>query len=150
MEHKTKSRSKHMGRKIGRMHELLGVKQDIVADKLGISQQTVSKIEQSENVDDEMLEKMAKALGVNVEAIKSFDEESIVYNIIQNNYEGATNNTHSENPQYQCTFSPIDKLMEVVEENKKLYKELLKEKEAVLKSEKEKVAMLQKILDEKK
>lgn len=118
MEHKTKSRSKHMGRKIGRMRELLGVKQDIVADKLGISQQTVSKIEQSENVDDEMLEKMAKALGVNVEAIKSFDEESIVYNIIQNNYDGATNNTHSENPQYQCTFNPIDKLMEVVEENK--------------------------------
>ena len=139
-----------MGRKIGRMRELLGIRQDAVADKLGISQQTVSKIERSENVDDEMLSKMPKALGINVEAIKSFDEESIVYNIIQNNYEGATNNTHSENPQYHCTFNPIDKLMEAVEENKKLYQELLKEKEAVLRSEKEKVAMLQKMLDERK
>ena len=136
-----------MGRKIGRMRELLGIRQDAVADKLGISQQTVSKIERSENVDDEMLGKMANALGINVEAIKSFDEESTVYNIIQNNYEGATNN---DGPYYHCTFNPIDKLMEVVEENKKLYQELLKEKEAVLRSEKEKVAMLQKMLDERK
>ncbi|MCG8320380.1 MAG: helix-turn-helix domain-containing protein, partial [Cytophagales bacterium] len=104
-----------MGRKIGRMRELLGIRQDAVADKLGISQQTVSKIERSENVDDEMLSKMPKALGINVEAIKSFDEESIVYNIIQNNYEGATNN---DGPYYHCTFNPIDKLMEAVEENK--------------------------------
>ena len=137
-----------MGRKIGRMRELLGIRQDAVADKLGISQQTVSKIERSENVDDEMLGKMANALGINVEAIKSFDEESIVYNIIQNNYEGATNPVNGHN--YHCTFNPIDKLMEVVEENKKLYQELLKEKEAVLRSEKEKVAMLQKMLDERK
>ena len=34
-----------MGRKIGRMREMLGIKQDVVADKLGVSQQTVSKIE---------------------------------------------------------------------------------------------------------
>ena len=45
MEHKTKPQAKHMGRKIGRMREMLSIKQDAVADKLGVSQQTVSKIE---------------------------------------------------------------------------------------------------------
>lgn len=142
MKHKTKSRPKHLGRKIGRMREVLGIKQEVVADKLGISQQAVSKIEQSDNVDNVMLERMAEALGVNPEAIKNFNEEATI-NYIQQNYEGsnqdASNVFGSHN---QFTYNPLDKLMEALAENKKLYEELLK-------SEREKVALLQKLLDEK-
>lgn len=64
MEHKTKQPPKHLGRNIGRMREMLGIKQDVVADKLGLSQQKISKIEQSETVDDDTLEMVATALGV--------------------------------------------------------------------------------------
>jgi hypothetical protein len=56
------------------------------------------------------------------EAIKNFDEEKAIYNI-QNNYEGASSNYSGL---YHCTFNPIDKLLEVIEENKKLYERLLK------------------------
>ncbi|MCG8320486.1 MAG: helix-turn-helix transcriptional regulator [Cytophagales bacterium] len=144
MEHKTKPQAKHMGRKIGRMREMLGIKQDVVADKLGVSQQTVSKIEQSENVDDSMLGKIADVLGISPEAIKNFNEEATI-NFIQNNYEGAATTNHGpvNGQNYNCTFSPIDKWAEAIEENKKLYEELLK-------SEREKVAMLQKLLEERK
>lgn len=137
MEHKTKPQIKHMGRKIGRMREMLGIKQDVVADKLGVSQQTVSKIEQSDQVDDAMLEKMANALGVSSDSIKNFNEEAI-FNQINNTLNDSS--TLSQN--YQCTFNPIEKWVEAMEENKKLYEELLK-------SEREKVAMLQKLLEER-
>ena len=83
MEYKTKRPSKHIGRNIGRMREMLGIKQDVVADKLGFSQQRISKIEQSETVDDDILEKVAEALGVSSEAIKNFNEDAI-FNIVAN------------------------------------------------------------------
>ena len=145
MEHKTKPRPKHIGRKIGRMREVLGIKQEVVADKLGISQQAVSKIEQSENVDDTMLVRVAEALGVKAEAIKNFNEEATI-NYIQQNHEGANPSATNVGAQVQnnhCTFNPIDKLVEAMEENKRLYEELLK-------SEREKVAMLQRLLEKKK
>ena len=135
-----------MGRKIGRMREMLGIKQDVVADKLGLSQQTVSKIEQSEEIEEAMLEKVANALGVRPEAIKNFDEETVVYNI-QHNYEGANQGASNVNVgtevQNYCTFNPIDKWAEAIEENKKLY-------EALLESERKRIALLEKLLGEKK
>ena len=146
MESKTKPRTKHLGRKISRMREILGVKQDTVADELGVSQQTVSKIEQTEEVDDETLGKIAGVLGVDPEAIRNFDEEQIVYNI-QHNHEGSNQGASNINVgtevQNYCTFNPIDKWVEAIEENKKLYEELLK-------SEREKVAMLERLLEGRK
>lgn len=135
----TKTKPTHTGRKIGRIRELLGLKQEALAEKLGISQQAVSKIEQSEQVEDATLERVAKALGVSAEAVKNFSEEAIIYNI-QNNYEGATVN-NSPNYQFnnQCTFNPIDKWLQAMEENKRLY-------EALLKAEREKVVLLEKML----
>ncbi len=119
----------HIGRKISKIRELRGVKQEALAALLGISQQAVSKIEQSEEVDDLALEKISQALGVTSEGLKNFNEEAI-FNIIGNNY-----HDNSSSVQYQCTFNPIDKLVEVFEENKKLYEQLLA-------SEREKVELL--------
>ena len=73
-----------------------------------------------------MLEKVAKALGVNAEAKKGFNEEMAI-NIISNTF-----NDHAVNINYQCTFNPLDKVIE-------LYERLLQ-------SEKEKVAMLESII----
>ena len=125
----------HIGRKISRIRELRGMKQEALALELGISQQAISKLEQSEKIEEEVLEKIAKALGVNSEAIRNYDDEKLIQNI-QNNYDnsiihgGPTSN-------FNCTFSPLDKLMEALEENKKLYERLLaseKEKVEILKS----------------
>ncbi len=62
----------HIGRKISRIREIRGIKQDHLAIELGISQQTISKIEQSETVEEETLGKIAKVLGVTPQAIKNF------------------------------------------------------------------------------
>jgi transcriptional regulator with XRE-family HTH domain len=62
------SETLHIGRKISRIRELRGMKQEALAAELGISQQAVSKIEQSAEVEEESLNKIAKALGVSVEA----------------------------------------------------------------------------------
>ncbi|TRX44909.1 helix-turn-helix transcriptional regulator [Fulvivirga sp. M361] len=140
MEHTTKPRPKHMGRKVRHMRELLNLTQDDLAEKMDMSQQTVSNIESSEEVDDEQLEKVAKAMGVTGDAIKNLDENATVYNIITT-HDQKGGNTSAYN--YNCTFNALDKMMEVIDKNEKLYRELLKEKD-------EKVAMLEKLLGGKK
>jgi transcriptional regulator with XRE-family HTH domain len=132
----------HLGRKISRLRELRGMKQETLAEQLGISQQAVSKIEQSENVEEHTLERIAKALNVTPAAIKNFSEELVINNI-QNNYEGSNNaGSNSGINNFQCTFNPLDKYIEAVEKNEKLY-------EALLKAEREKIALLERLLEKK-
>jgi transcriptional regulator with XRE-family HTH domain len=126
----------HIGRKISRLRELRDMKQEALAQAVGMSQQAISMIENSETVEDAKLVDIAKVLGVSVEAIKNFSEEAVFnyFNSFNNfNDSEATFNNH-------CTFNPLDKLLESVEENKKLYERLLQ-------SEKEKVALLEKLLN---
>jgi len=128
----------HIGRKISRIRELKDMKQEALAQALGMSQQTVSAIENSETIDEEKLIDVAKALGVSVEAIKNFSEEGMV------NYFNTFNDSTLNGPvnSNYCTFNPLDKLMESVEENKKLYERLLQ-------AEKDKIDYLEKLLNGK-
>lgn len=106
----TVTKPKHIGRNIGRLRELRGIKQDALAFAIGVSQQTISHIENSEKVDEDKLELIAKELGVTVEAIKNFSEEAI-FNIISNTF---TDNS-SNNNNYLCTINPIEKILELYE-----------------------------------
>lgn len=132
METATKSPRPHIGRKISRIRELRGMKQEALALELGITQQAVSKIEQSETIEEETLERVAKALGVTPEGIEAFSEEAI-FNIISNTYNNTSNDSSSliaSSVNYQPTFNTIEKIVE-------LYERLLS-------SEKEKVELLKK------
>lgn len=121
----TETKPKHIGRNIGRLRELRGIKQDALAFAIGVSQQTISHIENSETVDEEKLQLIAKELGMSVEAIKNFSEENVV-NFFNNFYDSSgTNSAFGNNNQNHFTFNPIDKLVEAYEENKKLYERLL-------------------------
>lgn len=73
----------HLGRKIERVRRLRGMTQAELGDLLGITKQAVSKIEQTEKFDDERLGEIASALGVTVDGLKSFNEETILYNTTQ-------------------------------------------------------------------
>jgi transcriptional regulator with XRE-family HTH domain len=128
----------HIGRKIARLRELRGIKQETLAESLGISQQAVSRLEQSEEVEESTLSRIARALNVTPELIKNFNEEAVITNI-QNIYDQATG---TNNNNYNCTFNPLDEYRNEVKENKKLYEALLKEKD-------EKIALLKKMLDGK-
>jgi transcriptional regulator with XRE-family HTH domain len=125
----------HQGRNVKRFREMLGLKQEALAIALGDewSQKRVSLLEAKEIIEPELLTKVASALNVPEDAIKNFDEEKAIYNI-QNNYDGSSSNYSGL---YHCTFNPIDKLLEVIEENKKLYERLLqteREKLEILKN----------------
>jgi len=124
----------HEGKNVKRLREILGMKQDTLALELGLSQQAISQLEQKEALDKDLLEKIAAVLKVPVEAIKNFDEEKAI-NIISNTF-----HDQAINMNYQCNFNPLEKFIEQVEKNEKLY-------EALLQSEREKVEMLKKMID---
>lgn len=130
----TATKPNHIGRKISRIRELRGIKQESLASDLGISQQAVSRMEASEQIDEELLEKVAKILGVPAEGIKNFSEEA-VFNYFNNTFNDSSEGTFNNS----CTFNPLDKLIEAFEENKKLYERLVQ-------AEKDKVEYLEKQL----
>ncbi|KQB37629.1 helix-turn-helix domain-containing protein [Flavobacterium aquidurense] len=131
----TLTKPNHIGRKISRIRELRDMKQEALAQALGISQQTISAIENSETIEEERLVEVAKALGVTVEAIKNFSEEGMI------NYFNTFNDTKDSNVNFghNCTFNPLDKLMETVDKNETLYERLLQ-------AEKDKIEYLEKLL----
>jgi transcriptional regulator with XRE-family HTH domain len=137
----------HHGRNVKRIREMLGVKQEALAAELGEdwNQRRISTLEQRDIIEPELIEQLAKALKVPEEAIKNFTEETAVTFISSTfNHSGLFN--------YSCTlnFNPLDKFIETVEEVKKLNEKNEKLFEALLKSEREKVAMLEKLLNDKK
>lgn len=121
----------HEGRNVKRFREMLGIKQEALATNLGEdwTQKKVSLLEQKETIEPELLDQVAKILKVSAEAIRTFSEEAA-------NHFFNTFHDHS-GFNYQCTFNPLDKVME-------LYERLLS-------SEKEKNELLQgKLAGEKK
>lgn len=126
METLDKAQKMHLGRKISRIREIRGIKQEVIAQELGISQQAVSRLEQSEVIEDEVLVKIGKVLGVTSEAIKNFNEDSVT------NYFNNFHDSSSGDFRNHCTFNPLDKVVE-------LYERLLqseREKIEILKSSK--------------
>ena len=101
-----------------------GVKQEALAADLGITQQEVSKIEQQEEIEEEVLSQIANVLGVSSEVIRDFDVERAIYNI--NNIRDNTFEQGATSIAQQ--FNPIEKIIE-------LYERLLQ-------SEREKVDLL--------
>ena len=121
---------KHLGRNISRIREMKGMKQETLAEILGISQQKMSVIENTEELDDTKLNEIAKALDVPANAIKEYSDERMI-NIISNNT--FQDDSSAVKNLFNPTFNPIDKLVEAYDENKKLYERLLQ-------AEKEKTA----------
>lgn len=132
-------RQVHQGRNIKRFREMLGIKQEALAADLGDdwTQKKVSLLEAKEIIDTPLLTKISAVLKIPVEAIQNFDEEQAI-NIISNTFqEGSFVNT-GHTPTFN--INPIEKWLEALDENKKLYERLLK-------AEQEKVALLEKTLN---
>lgn len=115
---------------------MLGIKQEALALELGDgwSQKKISQLEHKEVIDHPIIEEISRALKISPDAISSFDSDSVIQNI-SSFYDQSTFN-------FQCTFNPTDKLLEVIEENKKLYERLVA-------AEQEKVEILKKLLKER-
>ncbi|WDO14314.1 helix-turn-helix domain-containing protein [Flavobacterium sp. WW92] len=118
----------HQGRNIKRFREMLGIKQEALAFELGDewNQKKISLLEQKETVEANILVQVAKILKVPVEAFENFSEEqaiNVISNIINNNDNATMTNPAVFN--YQPSFNPIDKMVE-------LYERMLKEKDEMI------------------
>ena len=115
---------RHTGRNVQKLRAYFGVKQEALADDLGISQQQISTIEQQEKIEENILSQIAGILGVSEEIIRDFDIEKVlnnINNIKDNTFEQGTASIAQQ-------FNPTEKIIE-------LYERLLK-------SEKEKIELL--------
>ena len=126
----TTIRKSNHGFNVRRWREWRNIKQDVLAEQIGVSQATLSAYEKKDRLDDEILVKLATVLNVPIQAF-SLPADDAVINIV--NYDNSTGNgivnTLNQNP----TFNPIDKVAE-------LYERLLK-------AEQEKIAMLEKSIE---
>ena len=129
----TETRTVHVGRNVKRFREMLGIKQEALAAQLGDdwSQKKVSQLESREIIEDALLDQVASVLNVPAQAIKNFSEETAVQ-IISNTFNDEAS-AYSYN--YKCSFNPIDKVVELYD--------------ALLKSEREKIELLERLLKEK-
>ena len=123
----------HEGRNVKRFREMLGIKQEALANELGAewNQKKVSMMEQKAVLEPEVLYKVSQALKIPDEAIKNFDEEkaiSIIANTVNNN-DNATGNALFN---YYPTINPLEKLVQLHEEKIELYERMLQEKDDMM------------------
>lgn len=144
MAHTTTSHHKiHEGRNIKRFREMLGIKQDALAADLGDdwNQQKISLLEQKETIDTPLLQQISAALKIPVEAIQNFVEGQAI-NIISNTFHDFKDNAVASAMNYQCTFNPMDKIVQLYDEKVALYERMQKEKDEMM-------ARLEKLIERK-
>ncbi|MDR2233137.1 MAG: helix-turn-helix transcriptional regulator [Tannerella sp.] len=117
----------HHGHSVKQLRNLLGVKQHILAESLGLSQASFSRIESQEIIEDGLLQKIAMELKIPVDLIKNFSEESAI-KVMSNEFK----DNSSVNCQYKCTINPIERVVE-------LYERMLKDKDEQIKELKEQI-----------
>ena len=126
----------HEGRNVKRFRELMGIKQDALAADLGDdwNQQKISLLEQKESIDPTILQQVSAVLKIPVEAFQNFDEDSAVNFIANTFHDSAVANKFSESSQanFHCTFNPIDKWVEALEEIKRLNAEVIRVKDEMI------------------
>ena len=108
-----------------------GIKQEGLAVELGDdwNQKKISMLEQKEVIEDTVLEQIAGLLKVPVEAIKNFDEERGIHNIIANTFNDVANFAG-----HSATFNinPIEEIKRLHEEKIAIYERMLKEKDDMM------------------
>ena len=136
----------HQGRNIRFFRNAKDMKQEDFAERIGMTQPFVVKIEKQSIIDELMLAKCANALGISVEMIKEFDPEKMfdnfTYNIDKIENSNGSFSFFSKEGSPVNYYCPIEKIMELNQKISDLY-------ERMLQSEKEKVAFLEKMLAEK-
>lgn len=126
----TAVRRNNHGANVKRWREWRNINQDVLAEKIGVSQATLSGYEKRDKLEPEILEKVAKALDIPVEAITEMNDGTSI-NIFSGTWQ---DNAYASG--YVANINPLEKVIE-------LYERLLK-------SEQEKVAILQEVIQDQK
>ena len=133
------AKNTHHGHAIKRYRSTLGIKQEALASDMGISQALVSFYEQKKVIEDDVINKFAKALNIAPEFIKELEEDPVTIIIENSSVDKGSIVAHVNN--FNC--DSIDRIIELSKEKTALY-------ERMLELEKEKNALLEKLLKERK
>ncbi len=136
----------HHGHAVKRIRHSLGIKQEVLADMIGTTQARISNYEQEKVLEDEIIDKLAKALNVAPKLIKELEEDPVTFIIENNTFEkGSMANISniSEGNTNAITNDPIEEILELSKEKTALY-------ERMLELEKEKSALLEQMIKENK
>jgi transcriptional regulator with XRE-family HTH domain len=110
----------HQGKNISRFRQMLGMKQDLLASIMGDdwTQMKISRLEAKDEIEDGILDEVARALKIPVEAIKNFDEDTAI-SIVANTFTDFKDNAVASAMNYYPSFNPIDKIVEILEQANK-------------------------------
>lgn len=119
----------HEGNNLRGIREILGIKQETLAQKLGNgwNQQKISLLEGKEVIDPKILNEVASALGVSPDAIRNYNKLAAI-NVVSNNFTDFKDNAIASAMNYQCTFNPIEKILKLQEEKEVLLERIISEK----------------------
>lgn len=123
----------HVGHNITRFRHLRGLKQESLADMVGVTQQTMSHHEQQKIVNMEVLKRIANALNVPVDVLQNLEDDNTTF-IIENNTFGDNDNigigAHVEQDK-ENVYHSLDKIVDLMEkmlENERQRTEKLEER----------------------
>lgn len=111
----------HLGHNVARLRNYRGIKQEDMAKRLRMTQQNYSLIENSAKINEDVLKAIAKELEYDAHFIKELPDTPHVYSTHQ-----------SGGNVINYTFNPIEKIVELYD--------------ALLKSEREKIALLENMI----
>jgi len=115
----------HHGKNITIARDMLNISQEGLASILEVSQKQISRYENEKTIDDEILNKIANAMSINVDFLKTFSKEDVTHfsQNANNNAEGKLENQNIKvEGNLNQTKYPIDQL-------EAAYKKLLREKD---------------------
>ena len=126
----------HHGHAIKRIRHTLGIKQEVLADMMRTTQARISNCEQKKELEDEVIDKFAKALNVAPKLIKELEEDPITVIIENNRLDNNSGSAYNYIAGDSIINNPIDKIAELFEK--------------LLEKEQEKIALLERLLKDKK
>ena len=122
MERETEEKTRknvHQGANVRRLRNIMGVKQSSLAEKLGTTQQKVSRIESQRVIEKDTLLQIANILHVSPKIIEELDENPLSIVIENNNFEtgyGSIGNLgiiQNDQNNENTINNPLDKIMEL-------------------------------------
>lgn len=118
----------HLGKRIAAIRDGIGLSQGQLAQKLGVSQQMISRWEGSSNLEPETLNRFAEGLGVTPEYIKNYIPQRGNIQTNSQNYGNSKQiQKNFEAEQINYIVSP-----ELVDRLENAYKEVIKTKDEMI------------------
>lgn len=132
-ENDAKRKNIHMGHNITRFRHLRGLKQESLADMVGVTQQTMSHHERHRVVNLEVLKRIAQALNAPLDVLQNLEDDNTTF-IIENNtfsdndHIGIGEHVEQDKENVYYSLDKIVGLMEKMLENERQRTEKLEER----------------------